>query len=104
MSTIPLLAILTDEEFFVYHVALFNSGSGDILLGVCFHCSEEHVTVIVKSVLGQSRNCSGSNRTIVFKPTFNCSHPRIKSGYESDATRFEMYRLLQIYLNFNKSL
>ena len=31
-------------------MALFNSGSGDILLGFCFHCSVEYVTVIVKKV------------------------------------------------------
>ena len=80
-------------------VALFNSSSGDILLGFCFCCS-----VMVKSVLSQCRNSSGSNRTIVFETTFNCSHACIKSGYELDATRFEMYCLLQIYKNLSESL
>ena len=60
--------------------------------------------MIIKSVLSQCRNSSGSNRTIVFETTFNYSHARIKSGYESDATRFEMYCLLQSYMNFSQSL
>ena len=57
------------------------------------------VTVIVKSVLNQSRKSSGSNWTIVLETTFNCSHARIKSGYESFG-----YCLLQIYMNFSESL
>ena len=60
-----------------------------------------YVTVIVKSVLSQSRISSGSNRTTVFKTMFNCSHA---VGYELNATRFEMYCLSQSYMNFSESL